>query len=436
MNIAIFGLGYVGCVSLGCLAQNGHNLIGVDINKTKVNLINKGKPTIIEKDIDKIIQKQHKNGKIRATTSYADAVKNSEIAFICVGTPSLETGQLNLKYVYNTAKQIGETLKSLNVFYVIVIRSTVFPGTNKKVADIIESNSGKKKNTDFAVVSNPEFLREGSAVEDYYNPSLTVVGSDNTKAIKMLKEIYKTINAPFVDTDIKAAEMIKYINNTFHALKISFANEVGNICKEIGVDSFKVMELFKMDKRLNISTAYFNPGMAYGGSCLPKDLKGFYTIAHDHYVKAPVINAIEKSNELQKERVVNIINKYHLKNIGVYGLAFKKGTDDLRHSPSVNLIESLIGKGYNVKIYDKYVNVSRLTGTNKSYIEEHLPHFSKLLYDDLNTLLADSEIIVLAHKPGEEKDIKRILDFKGIIIDLINLNEAKKNNKNYEGLSW
>jgi GDP-mannose 6-dehydrogenase len=435
MKISVFGLGYVGCVSIGCLSQNGHTIIGVDVNEEKVNLINCGRPTIIEKDIDHIIKSQQENGRIRATTDFLDAVKNTEVSFICVGTPSLETGQLNLEFVYNTARQIAEGLKKSEHFHVVAIRSTVFPGTNEKVTEIIEDVSGKKRNRDFAVVSNPEFLREGSAVEDYYNPAVTVVGGDNERAFEILREIYKPVNAPFIATDIRAAEMIKYVNNAFHALKIVFANEVGNICKSINVDSYKVMELFKMDTRLNISAAYFNPGMAYGGSCLPKDLRGLSTIAHDNYVHAPVIEAIEHSNVLQKKRVLDITKKYNKKNIGLLGLAFKKGTDDLRYSPSVDLAEGLLGKGYNLKIYDKYINLSFLTGTNKNYIEQHLPHLSQMLQDDFADVIQESEMIIIAHKPDPD-EIQLLRGFRGIIVDLVKLSQDSLQASTIEGISW
>ena len=337
MRISIFGLGYVGCVSTGCLAQNGHHVIGVDVNTEKVRLINSGKPTIIEKDIDNIIKKGYTEGRITATTDFGYAVTNSDITFICVGTPSLPTGHLNLEYVFNTAKQIGEALRSKESFHVIVIRSTVFPGTNEKVSGIVSEISGKTPDDDFAVVSNPEFLREGSAVEDYYHPSVTVIGSDSGKAIKILEDIYRDIDAPIIRTEIRVAEMIKYVNNAFHALKISFSNEIGNICKGLGIDSWKLMDLFKQDTRLNISPMYLNPGMAYGGSCLPKDLWGLSTIAHDLYIETPVIDAVERSNTVQKKRVSDLVQRNNPQRVGVFGLAFKKGTDDLRYSPSVEL---------------------------------------------------------------------------------------------------
>jgi GDP-mannose 6-dehydrogenase len=435
MNISIFGLGYVGCVSTGCLAQNGHSIIGVDVSPHKVDLINAGKPTIVEKDVDKLISENHASGRISATADYMKAVTGTEVSFICVGTPSLSTGQLNLDFVFKTAHQIGEGLKEKSGFHVVVVRSTVFPGTNHKVGEIIGNVSGKTRNVDFAVVSNPEFLREGAAVEDYYNPALTVVGCENEKALEIMQTIYDGINAPFVPTDIQAAEMIKYINNTFHALKITFANEVGNICKSIGIDPFEVMKLFKMDDRLNISPAYFNPGMAYGGSCLPKDLKGLATIAHDNYIKVPVIEAIEHSNDLQKTRVVEIIMKSGKKRVALLGLAFKKGTDDLRYSPSVSLVESILGKGFEIQIYDKSVHLAKLTGANKSYIEQQLPHISSLLKNDFVEMLASAEVLVIAHKPDED-EYSAINSFTGYIIDLVRVDNKKILVQNLEGLSW
>ncbi len=435
MNISVFGLGYVGCVSMGCLANNGHTIIGVDINQHKVALINSGKPTIIEKDIDRLIAENHALGRISATMNFKDAIRNTEISFICVGTPSLPTGQLNLEYVFNAAREIGEGLKEKNEFHVIIIRSTVFPGTNEKVGKLIEDYSGKKRNIGFAVISNPEFMREGSAVQDYYNPALTVIGSDNENAIKLLEAIYKNINAPIVHTTIRAAEIIKYINNTFHALKISFANEIGNICKALDIDSFEVMRLFKMDNRLNISTAYLNPGMAYGGSCLPKDLKGLSTIAHDNYIKVPVIEAVEISNSLQKSKVIEMVERKGKKNIGIYGLAFKKGTDDLRYSPSVSLVETLLGKGYNILVYDSFVHLAKLIGANKSFIEQHLPHISELLKNKFEEVLEKSEICIIAHQPDDD-DYGKLSKYKGDIIDLVRLDKRKLNGLNIEGLSW
>ncbi len=309
MNISIFGLGYVGCVSLGCLAQNGHKLIGVDVNSTKVNQINNGKATIIEKDIDEIIKDQRNRGNIRATDNYQNAIFESELSFIAVGTPSTVNGHLNLDYVYSVAEQFAESLQNKDSFHTIVIRSTILPGTCDRFAEIIEENSNKKRNIDFAIVDNPEFLREGSAVYDYYHPPLTLIGSDKKEAAELVASLYEDLPSEIIITELKVAEIMKYVNNTFHALKISFANEVGNICMALGIDSHKVMDIFIKDKKLNLSPYYFKPGFAYGGSCLPKDLKGFQTLAHDYYVNVPVIESIDKTNFLQIQRAINLIEE-------------------------------------------------------------------------------------------------------------------------------
>jgi GDP-mannose 6-dehydrogenase len=435
MNISIFGLGYVGCVSLGCLAQNGHNVVGVDVISNKVDLINKGKPTIVEKDIDKIIREQHNDGRIKATTNSKMAVSSTDISIICVGTPSTNEGHLNLSYVYNVAKEIGDSLKKKLDFHIVVIRSTVLPGTNEKVGEIIENTSGKKRNKDFAVVSNPEFLREGSAVQDYFHPSVTVIGSDNNKAIEIIARIYQDLNGPIEKVDIKEAEIIKYVNNSFHALKISFANEVGNICKKLGIDSHKVMDLFVMDKLLNLSPYYLKPGYAYGGSCLPKDLKGLLTIAHDNYLNTPVVTAIENSNNNQKQIAYEMVIETGKRKIGVIGLSFKQGTDDLRYSPAVELVEKLLGKGFEIMVYDKNVNYSKLSGTNKNYIDHHIPHISSLIIGDLIRVIESSEVIIITQKDDILNETLLKMHKNKIIIDLIKVNSISSL-KNYNGICW
>ena len=434
MNISVFGLGYVGCVSLGCLAQDGHNVIGVDVNKEKVRLINQGKPTIIEKFIDKIIEKQHKRGRIKATDNYEEAICATDITIICVGTPSTDKGHLNLKHIFTVAEQLGESLKKKEKFHTVVIRSTVLPGTNYEVGKIIEKKSGKKRNIDFGVVSNPEFMREGSAVDDYYNPVIIVLGSDNKKSLKITKRIYKNINAPIEETEIEVAEIIKYVNNSFHALKISFANEIGNICKKLGINSLKVMNLFCRDYKLNISPNYFKPGSAYGGSCLSKDLKALKTLAHDNYVTSPVLESIERSNDNQKEIAFQMVISKGKRNIGIIGLSFKPGTDDLRYSPTVELVEKLLGKGYSLKIYDENVYISKLTGTNKEYIEKHIPHLSDLITNNLGAVIKESDVLVITHNYKKLPALFKKYPGK-ILIDLINIvdNIPKRN---YEGICW
>jgi GDP-mannose 6-dehydrogenase len=436
MNISIFGLGYVGCVSIGCLAKNGHHVIGVDVSQVKVDQINAGKATIIEKDIDHIIAEQRAKGNIEATTDSKEAILKTDITIVAVGTPSSDKGHLNLNYIFKVAEVAGLALKEKKDFHIIAIRSTIMPGTCDKFATIVEEASGKKRNVDFAIVDNPEFLREGTAVEDYYNPPLTLIGSDNSQAAETVASLYRQLPGEVIITDLKIAEIMKYVNNTFHALKISFGNEIGNICSEMGIDSHKVMEIFCKDKQLNISSYYFKPGFAFGGSCLPKDLKGLQTLAHDLYVNVPVIDSINKSNELQITRAVDIIQHTQKKRIGFLGLSFKAGTDDLRNSPAVAVVETLLGKGYSVKIYDKHIHLSNLTGTNKVYIDHHIPHLSKLMVKDAEDLIKDVDVIVINNKEQEYLDVLEKAGDEALIVDMVRLPEAIRNKNNYTGINW
>lgn len=436
MKISIFGMGYVGCVSLGCLARNGHTVIGVDVSETKISQINSGQATIIEKDIDTIIKEEHANKRISATTKFAEAIHDTEVSIIAVGTPSSNTGHLNLNFIFKVAENIGDALKTKKDFHVIAIRSTVLPGTSEKFAAIVEKHSGKKKNVDFAMVSNPEFLREGTAVYDYYHPPVTLIGSEHEGAAEKVASLYRQLPAEVVITEVKIAELMKYVNNTFHALKVSFANEVGNICSALEIDSHKVMELFCKDRELNISPYYFKPGFAYGGSCLPKDLKGLQTLAHDLYVKTPLIESIDKTNQLQISRAVEIIQETGKRKLGFMGLSFKAGTDDLRNSPAVTLIETLLGKGYEITIYDKNVHLSRLTGTNKEYIDTHIPHLSKLMKPTIAELLENSDLIIVNNKEQEYIDTLAGLESDQPIIDMVRLSEEIRQKKNYKGINW
>ena len=433
MNISIFGLGYVGCVGMGCLASQGHKIIGVDVSDKKVELINQGVPTIVEKDIDKLIMDGHKKGMVSATKDFVKAVHSSDISFICVGTPSSDNGHLDLTYIMKTAEQIGEALKEKTGFHVVVIRSTVFPGTNEKVGQLIADISGKEIDKDFAIVSNPEFLREGTAVNDYLNPPLTVIGSSSEKAVDIMKQVYEWSSAPVEIVPIGVAEMIKYVNNSYHALKVVFANEIGSICKKLKIDSHEVMRIFCMDKQLNISPYYFRPGFAYGGSCLPKDLRGLQTLAHDLYLDTPVLNAISPSNSTLIERQTEAIEKFGKKKIGVLGLSFKAGTDDMRNSPIIHIIESLHGKGFEVKIFDKNVSLSRIIGKNKSVIEERLPHLSTMLIDNMEEVTDWADVLIIANKDSKFSEI--VTKPEQIIVDLVRVKELEKYN-NYNGLWW
>ena len=437
MRISIFGLGYVGCVSLGCLSRNGHDIIGVDLNPVKVDFINQGKPTIVENEIADIISEQFQQGKISATADGIDAVRKTDVSFICVGTPSTTNGHLDLSGIFNVAKEIAQGIKEKEDFHVVAIRSTVLPGTNEKVTGILEEISGKQNGEGFAVVSNPEFLREGTAVKDYYHPSYTLIGTTSDKAMERMEAVYKGIEAPIIRTEIKIAEIIKYVNNGFHALKITFANEIGNICKKMGIDSYRLMEIFCMDRKLNISPYYLKPGFAYGGSCLPKDLKALRTLAHDSYLECPIIENIEKSNELQRKMVLDQILTFGKDKLGFLGLSFKAGTDDLRNSPIIDIIEQLLGKGFDIKIYDKNVSLSHLMGANKEYILSKIPYISKFIVNDSAEFVQNSELIVVVNNEREFSHILENLPENKIIYDLINIEfRGKYRRKNYIGIAW
>lgn len=425
----------MGCVSLGCLAKIGHKVIGVDVSQTKVDQINSGKATIIEKDIDHIICEQRKAGNLEATTNAKEAIERTEISIIAVGTPSSDKGHLNLEFIFKVAQQIGLALKDKTDFHTIAIRSTIMPGTCDKFAGKIESISGKKRNKDFAIVDNPEFLREGSAVKDYFHPPLTLIGSDNKEAAEKVAELYRELPGKIIITELKVAEIMKYVNNTFHALKISFGNEIGNICSELGIDSHKVMDIFCQDTHLNISPYYLRPGFAYGGSCLPKDLKGLQTLAHDMYVEVPVINSIHKTNDIQIQRAIKMIYKHWNKKLGFLGLSFKAGTDDLRNSPAVAVIEALSGKGCDICIYDNNINISLLTGTNKEFINSRIPHLSSLMVSDIQKLIDTCDVIIINTK--ENEFIPYLMETEDkIIIDMVRLEESLLNKSDYKGINW
>lgn len=435
MNISVFGLGYVGCVGAACMAKMGHHVIGVNRSSHKVDLINAGRPTIIEAEIEDIVKEVVKEGRLEATTDSRYAVLNSEISFLAVGTPSSREGHLNLKYIYRAAEQVAEALKEKDEFHIVAIRSTVLPGTNKKIGEIISRVSGKERGKDFTVVSNPEFLREGTAVQDYMFPPLTLIGTDSEVAEEKFRELYGPLPAEFISTDIEVAEIMKYVNNTFHGLKIVFGNEVGNICKALGIDSHKVMEIFCKDTQLNISPYYFKPGFAYGGSCLPKDSKALRTLAHDYYVDVPVINAINPSNELQKKTAVEIIESKGRKKIAILGLSFKSGTDDLRNSPIIDVANALVGKGYEIHIYDKNVAESLKTNTSTDFISAKIPHLYGIITDDLDAVCSECDVLVITNKEKEFSSIPEKYPHK-YIVDLVRQFKELDYDGNYEGISW
>jgi len=436
MNISVFGLGYVGCVNIVCLAKLGFNVIGVDIKFDKVNLISKGIPTIIEKDVDKLLKEGINRDLIKATLDEKFAIRNSDISLICVGTPNREDGLLDLKHVFYVSKSIAEALKYKKKFHLIVIRSTVIPGTCDEVSKIISSISNKKRFIDFDVVSNPEFLREGSGVYDFFNPPYIVVGTENksAKAKELMSILYSKLNVPMYFVPTKVAEIIKFINNSWHALKITFANEVGNICKKYGIDSHVVMDLFCKDNLLNISRAYLKPGFAYGGSCLPKDTKALVALGRIRGVHTPILSTIEVSNDYHLKNVFKMIIEKNPKKVALLGISFKEGTDDVRLSPKLKLAKMLRDEGIEVRIHDPFVYESIKNNINLIYIKAELGELFDCIFEHLEEVLQDVDLIIIANKYDDYKDV---LDKVNVpIFDLVRLYPGKVKNKNYEGICW
>jgi GDP-mannose 6-dehydrogenase len=437
-KISVFGLGYVGTVTIACLADAGHQVIGVDVNPVKVNMINQGMSPVVEEGVGELIQKGRSNGRIRATIDVDQAVQDSTLSIICVGTPSQSNGSLDLTYVERVCEQIGASLATKDIYHVVVARSTMLPGSTEEVViPILERTSGKKAGIDFGVAFNPEFLREGSSIKDFYDPPYTVVGADNEKPVQALRELYAMINSQFLVTPIKVAEMVKYVSNIYHALKVTFANEIGNICKQQNIDSHQVMDVFIKDTKLNISSAYLKPGFAFGGSCLPKDLRALIYHARQLDQEPLLLRSILESNRRQVDVAYQMIKSTQRKQVGVLGFSFKAGTDDLRESPIVELIEQLIGKGYSVRVYDRNVSLANLQGANKAYIEKEIPHIASLMCDEIDDLLRNSEVVVIGNKSEEFRKVLNQLHDDQTVIDLVRLWEDTRSlNGQYQGISW
>ncbi|OFY70996.1 MAG: GDP-mannose dehydrogenase [Bacteroidetes bacterium RIFCSPLOWO2_12_FULL_37_12] len=436
MNISIFGLGYVGAVSSACFANNGNRVIGVDISPQKVKLINKGKSPIIEEGLEELIKKGIKTKKLLATTDEISAILNSDISIVCVGTPSLANGDIDLSYIHKVCIKIGVALKAKKTFHTIVIRSTVSPGTIRHCVKLIEESSGKRPTHEFGMASNPEFLREGTAVKDFYEPPYTIIGATCRKSEIELKKLYRQISSPIFCLTPEEAEMIKYANNNFHATKIVFANEIGNICKELGIDSHRVMEIVAQDKKLNLSPYYLKPGFAFGGSCLPKDVRALTYKAHHLDLKIPMLSSLLDSNEYHIQRALRLIYNTGKKKIGVLGFAFKAGTDDLRESPMVTLIEMLIGKNYKVRIYDNNVFLAKLLGKNKEFIEQRIPHISKHILKKMEDVIKGSDIILIGNKSPEFSKALHLIKPTQTIIDLVRVDPHRITSDNYVGICW
>ncbi len=437
MRITVFGLGYVGTVSAGCLAGDGHEIVGVDPVQAKVDLINRGNSPIIEAEISELIAAAVKGGKLRATSDPVEAIKATELSFVCVGTPSQSNGNLDLRYIRRICEQIGSALKEKSARHTVIIRSTILPGTmHGIVIPTLEEFSGKKAGTDFGVCHNPEFLREGSAVRDFNAPPKTVIGELDNESGSQLSEIYARLDAPLIRVNLETAEMVKYVDNSWHALKIGFANEIGNLCKVLGVDAHEVMGIFCQDKKLNISPAYLLPGFAFGGSCLPKDLRALTYTAKSRDLQLPILTSILPSNEIQVSRGLDLIIKKGNKKVGVLGFSFKAGTDDLRESPVIEVIERLLGKGYDLRIYDKNVNMASLVGANRDFILNRIPHISRLMVENVDDVLSHAETIVIGNNDPDFCDVPNRLREDQLIIDFVRLAKGSHQNGNYEGICW
>ena len=438
MKVSVFGLGYVGSVSAASFAADGHTVVGVDVNADKVASLNEGRSPIVEKGLEELIRSGAGNGSLRATTSTEEAVHTTDLSLLCVGTPSRKNGSLDLTYLERVCQQIGAALANKDAYHVVVVRSTVLPGTTHDVViPTLERASGKKYGSGFGVTVNPEFLREGTAIQDFRLPPLTLVGHNYQSDAAPTEALYAKVDAPLVNTNIRTAEMIKYASNTWHALKVCFANEIGNLCKRVDIDSHEVMDIFCRDEKLNLSSYYMKPGFAFGGSCLPKDVRALQYRAKEVDLDMPVIQAILGSNQLQIQHALEQIMESGRKRIGLLGFSFKAGTDDLRESPVVILAEALLGKGHDLRIYDKNVSIARLVGANKEYINTQIPHLSSLLCETIDEVLDHSDVIVVGNAAPEFSDVLTRTRADQVIVDLVRVktNRAEIPGQ-YQGICW
>lgn len=438
MRISIFGLGYVGSVTAACLAELGHTVIGVEPNPVKIDLINRGHSPVVEAGLGKRLQQLTAIGRLRASADWESAVAETNLAFVCVGTPSLQNGNIDLTSVERAATHIGSALARRAEYFCVVIRSTVLPGSVEDlVIPALERASSKRAGLDFGVCMNPEFLREGTAIDDFYNPPKTIIGELDSRSGDMLEELYKKLPAPIRRVSIRMAELVKYADNAFHALKVTFANEIGAISKAAQVDSHRLMEIFCLDTKLNLSAYYLKPGFAFGGSCLPKDLRALNRLARSMDLETPVLSAILPSNRKQVTSVVQQLQEYKPRPLGFLGLSFKSGTDDLRESPLVELIENMIGKGFDVRIFDPCVSLSRLMGANKKFIEEEIPHISRLICGSAKELFEQAEVIVVGHNSEEVRSAISLVTKRHVVIDLVRVcKDGLPAAGEYHGICW
>ena len=438
MKVSVFGLGYVGCVSAACLTKDGNKVIGMDVNPTKVELLASGKSPIVEPGLNELIEQFVDNGSLQVSSDVLFAVQNSNVSLICVGTPSNDNGSLKLDYIKTVCREIGGALAKKDDYHVVVVRSTVLPGTVEELLiPILEESSGKKAGVDFGVCMNPEFLREGSAIKDYYRPSYVVIGELDKRSGNLVSELYKNIDAPAFRVPIRTAEMVKYVSNAYHALKIAFANEVGNLSRVQGIDGQRVMEIFCADTQLNISATYLRPGFAFGGSCLPKDVRALLYRAKELDVDCEVLGSVLPSNQKQIELSAKMVEKTGKKKIGFLGLSFKPDTDDLRESPAVILAETLLGKGYSIKIYDDKVELSRLIGANKTFLETELPHIASLMCSSMEELIAQSDVVIVTNGSKSFGQAPELMTKQQVLIDLVGVAKAGRDLPGvYQGMGW
>lgn len=422
MRVSVFGVGYVGCVTAACLAHEGHEVIGVDVDSSKIQSINEGRSPFFEPGLDDLLREEVRAGRLRATADQAGAVRNSDLALICVGTPTNPDGTTRLDYLRRVVTTIAQELQKSDRYYVLALRSTVLPNAiENEVIPLLEKNSLKSVGGQVGFVYNPEFLREGVALKDFYDAPWTVIGASDEKAADMVADLYKEIESPIVRTDPKTAALVKYFSNAFHAVKVVFGNEVGTLCRELGVDASEVMDVFCQDSKLNISARYLKPGFAFGGSCLPKDVKALVAEAGKRGLKLPLLESILPSNELHLKSCIRAVVEAGRRKIGLVGLSFKEGTDDLRESPAVELAERLIGKGFDVRIYEPSMMQSRLHGTNLAFIERSIPHIWRLLVGSIDDLLRHAEVVVVMQQMSKPDELRCFANMSAeqICIDLV-----------------
>lgn len=436
-SISVFGLGYVGTVTAAALADAGHEVIGVDSNPAKVEVIQAGRSPVVESGLGDLVQRVVEAGHLVATTDAFAAVRQSAISIICVGTPSNSNGSLDVSHVRKVSAEIGAALRDSDDHHVVVVRSTLLPGSTRDVViGEMTRASGRTLGGGFGVAFNPEFLREGSSLQDYAHPPFTLIGADDDRTARLVESIYRHVDAEIIHAPIEVAETVKYVSNAFHALKVSFANEIGNVCAAQGIDSHQVMDIFVRDTKLNVSPAYLRPGFAFGGSCLPKDLRALTYHSRRMDVSSPVLESIIPSNHQQIERAYRLVEATGKRIVGVIGMSFKAGTDDLRESPMVELIERLIGKGFDVRVFDRNVSLAGLQGTNRAYIESEIPHIASLMEGDLDRLVRDAEVLVVGHGGDEVRAAVAGAQETTAIVDLVRLGDATEARPEYRGISW